>query len=212
MLWHIHVEVAGPGRGRKHRVDVLNRAAVVFISACWESYVEDVATEAFDFMLAEVDTPDAIPAKVRTLASRELRDAKDERRLWELAGTGWRKIMADHRDAVVRAWLRDFNTPKAKQVSDLFCGLIGLPDVTAAWTWQAMNAEQARIKLDEYMMIRGNIAHRTKHDETVYKSWGKDFLLHVSKLVERTDDAVQAHLQGLSGKCPWTLSNARDVS
>jgi hypothetical protein len=50
MLWHIHAEVAGRGKGRKRRADVLNRAAVVFISACWESYVEDAAREAFDYL------------------------------------------------------------------------------------------------------------------------------------------------------------------
>ena len=48
-LWLIHQEVAGQGAGRKHGVDVLNRAAMVFITACWESYVKTYALKHLTF-------------------------------------------------------------------------------------------------------------------------------------------------------------------
>ena len=56
-LWEIHEEVAGPGRGRKHGVEVLNRAALVFISASWEAYVEDLAIEAHAILLPSGQLP-----------------------------------------------------------------------------------------------------------------------------------------------------------
>jgi hypothetical protein len=47
---------------KKHgRFEVLHRAANVFIAASWESYVEDVAAEAFDFLLGNATTPDVFP-------------------------------------------------------------------------------------------------------------------------------------------------------
>lgn len=198
MLWHIHAEVAGSGKGRRHRADVLNRAAVVFISACWESYVEDVAREAFDSMLEHTSTPTAFPSKVRALAAKQLRESKDERRIWELAGDGWKKVLMDHRDLVLDRWLRDFNTPKAEQVKGLFAGLLNLRDITTNWVWSGMSAEQACAKLNDYIAIRGNIAHRTKHNGVVYKKAGKDFMLHVVKLVDKTDEALAAHVQALA--------------
>lgn len=203
MLWHIHAEVAGRGKGRKHRADVLNRAAVVFISACWESYVEDAAKEAFDCLLRYSTTPDVVPSRVRTLASRELRESRDERKIWELAGSGWKTVLADHRDDVLENWLKNFNTPKSTQVSELFAELLNLRDVTTSWTWPDMSAEQARTKLDEYVVIRGNIAHRTKHSEVVYKNAGKEFMSHVVKLVEKTDEALGTHLQTLTNTPLW---------
>ena len=203
MLWHIHAEVAGSGKRRQQRVDVLNRAAMVFISACWESYVEDVATEAFNYLLLNAASPDAFPPKVRTVASRELRESKDERRIWELAGDGWRRVIEAHGDAVREKWLKDFNTPKSRQVTELFQGLLDMPDITANWTVHSMSADQAAAKLDEYMTIRGNIAHRIKHDETVYKNWGKDFLSHVVLLVNKSDIAIGSHLHTLTGAPPW---------
>ena len=126
MLWHIHAEVAGSGKGRKHRADVLNRAVIIFISACWESYVEDSAREAFDYLLQFANTPEVVPARIRTLAARELRESKDERRIWELAGYGWKKVLSDHRDVVLEKRLRAFNTPKSIQVSQLYSELLDL--------------------------------------------------------------------------------------
>ncbi|HEX2740939.1 MAG TPA: HEPN domain-containing protein [Rubrobacter sp.] len=197
MLWQIHAEVARRGKGRRHRADVLNRAAIVFIAACWESYVEDAAREAFNYLLERTSTPDVFPQKVKTLAAKHLREAKDERRIWELAGSGWRNVLIDHRDLILSRWLRDFNTPKSEQVRTLFAEMLNLRDVTSCWVWSDMTSEQACAKLNDYISIRGNIAHRTKHDEVVHKNMGKDFLSHVVKLVEKTDKALAAHVQTL---------------
>jgi hypothetical protein len=131
ILWHIHAEVAGLGKGRRHRADVLNRTAIVFISACWESYIEDVCMESFDFLLCNVEDPNMIPSKVKTIAAHKLRNDKDERRIWELAGLGWKNILSNHRDAAREVWLKDFNTPKSRQVRALFSDLLGIADITS---------------------------------------------------------------------------------
>lgn len=202
-LWEIHTAVAGGGAGRKHQVEVLNRAAIVFITACWEAYVEDAATEAFDFLLAEAVNATQVPAKVRTLASKELKEASDTKRVWELADAGWRVVLARHRQSVIDKWVASLNTPKSRQVDELFEELIGLTSLHSKWSWQGMSADDAKKKLDEYITMRGQIAHRVKHDEEVYKAWGTDYLAHVERLVEKTDSAVAEHLNGLVGKRPW---------
>src|SRR2546422_11022276 len=92
-LWRILQTVAGEGVGRKHGVDVLNRAAIVFVTACWESFIEDLATEAFDFMLSKVLSADKIPAKVRDHATKPLFDQKDSRKVWDIADAGWRAVL-----------------------------------------------------------------------------------------------------------------------
>jgi hypothetical protein len=202
-LWTIHGEVAGAGVGRKHDVEVLNRAAIVFVTASWEAYVEDVATEAFDLLLANAPSADKIPAKVRTLASKELVDAPDKRRVWELADGGWRTVLQKHPDAAIAQWVQSLNTPRAEQVDQLFESLIGLTALHTRWSWQGMNANDAKGKLDRYITIRGQIAHRVSHDESVYKNWGTDYLAHVERLVEKTDEAVASFVLDTVGKAPW---------
>ena len=203
MLWHINAEVTGSGKGRRHKADVLNRTAIVFISACWESYVEDISMESFDFLLCNVEDPNLIPSKVKTIAARELRNAKDERRIWELAGSGWKSVLTNHKDAARDVWLKDFNTPKSKQVRTLFSDLLGIADITSDWSWLDMTAETASTELDRFISIRGNIAHRVKHEETVHKNWAKGFLAHVTKLVDKTDESLHHHLLSLTATSPW---------
>ncbi len=203
VLWHIHADATRSGKSKNSRTDVLNRATIIFISACWESYIEDVAVEGFDFLLENAASPDSFPAKVRTLASKELREAKDERRVWALAGAGWQQVLRSHRDCVIARWLQDFNTPKSSQVSELFANLLDYRDITAAWSWPGMTTEEARRALDHYMTIRGNIAHRTKHSDAVHKTWSKRFFGHVLRLADRTDEALTDHLRQLTGITPW---------
>lgn len=203
-LRKIHGDVAGEGPGRKHDVEVLNRAAIVFITACWEAYVEDVAMEAFDFLLAEAPSADKVPAKVRALSVGDMVEAKDNRvRVWDLADAGWKQVLQAHRGDTKRRWVESLNTPKKQQVDDLFESLLGLRSIHHAWTWQNMKAEDAADKLDHYITVRGQIAHRVKHDENVYKDWGTDYLQHVIRLVEKTDEAVRAHVESAVGKSPW---------
>ena len=40
-LLEIHWELTGGQPGRRHGVEVLNKSAIVLITACWESLVED---------------------------------------------------------------------------------------------------------------------------------------------------------------------------
>jgi len=96
-LWTIHQEVAGQGAGRKYGVEVLNRAAIVFITACWESYIEDLAAESFEFLLANAPDAIAIPAKVRAFSSKTILEQKDATKLWAIADSGWRTVLGNHK-------------------------------------------------------------------------------------------------------------------
>jgi hypothetical protein len=202
-LWAIHQRAAGEGPGRKHGVEVLNKAAIVFITACWESYVEDVCLEAFDFILTNATSHDCFPARVRTLASKAIREDLDETKVWLLAGEGWKQILVAHKEVVKAEWLDKLNTPKTAQVNGLFKKMLGLSDLSGSWSWQGMSSQDASSKLDDYIIVRGNIAHRVSHDETVYKDWGTDYLAHVVRLVNATDQAVSSHVASLTGSIPW---------
>lgn len=202
-LWRIHEEVSGAGAGRKHGVDVINRSAIVFITACWESFVEDLATEAFEFMLANSPTAEKIPGKVKDLATKPFFEQQNTQKIWEIADSGWRKVLQTHQDTTLKEWLGTFHTPKSPNIKTLYKELLGLNDISQSWHWHGMSVENAATKLDSYVTIRGNIAHRTEHDETVYKDWITDYLGHVERLVEKSEVAVHTHLQAITGKSAW---------
>lgn len=202
-LWIIHEDYAGEGRGRKRGVEVLNRSAIIFVTACWESYIEDLAVEAFDFLLLNAKDSTAIPNKVKGLAVKGLREDKNLLSVWEIADSGWRDVVLRHKAEVHKAWLEKFNTPKTAQVNGLYENMIGLSQLSSHWRWKKMTAANAETALDEFITIRGNIAHRIRDAEPVAKNTGTRYLNHVSQIVERCESAVSAHLAQLTGVAPW---------
>jgi hypothetical protein len=197
-LLEIHQDVGGSGPGRKHGLEVLNKSAIVFVTAAWEAYVEDVASEAFELLLNGDTAPNDWPGKVRGLVSRTLRDSKDDLALWNLAGTGWKDVLRDHRTAIYERWVGKLDTPKAQKVTELFSDLLGLTSIRSSWSWQGMSPEKAAAKLDAYITVRGAIAHRTKFDDAIGKGWVRDYLAHVERLVDATDAAVRAHVKKIT--------------
>ncbi len=129
----IHEEISGTRPGRRHDIVVLNKSGVVLLVACWEAYVEDLATSAFDTMLAAATTHSVFPSKVLTAASREVRSSNDERRVWELAGTGWQVILQAHRDKILKRFAGALNTPKPEQIDALFEDLLGITRLSDCW-------------------------------------------------------------------------------
>ncbi len=53
-LVEIHVKMGGKGVGRRDRLDVLNRSAIVLLSACWEFYIENLAGQSFEIIMTSV--------------------------------------------------------------------------------------------------------------------------------------------------------------
>ena len=202
-LWNIHQEVAGQGPGRKYGVEVLNRAAIVFITACWESYIEDLAAESFDFLLTNATTSASIPAKVKAFATKAILDQKDPKKLWDIADSGWRVLLNTHKATTIRHWLGDFNTPKTAQVNGLYLELLGIKKLSTSWSWPGINAASVETKLDDFIQLRGDIAHRLKPANTVKKWKGTNYLAHVSSIVDRCELALSNHLQAQTGIVPW---------
>ena len=90
-LVDIHGRLTGSKRGRRHDVDVLNSSGVVLLVACWESFVEQVAVSAFDFILDNGKDPSVFPAKVLALAGSAAPVGQGRTTHLELAGDGWRQ-------------------------------------------------------------------------------------------------------------------------
>lgn len=202
-LWVIHEGFAGAGAGRKRDVEVLNRTAMVFITACWESYVEDIAKESFEFMLNSVSQANDIPVKVRNFATKPIFDQKDSTKVWAIADKGWQALLIAHKEEALKKWLGNFNTPKCAQVEALFEELLGIKDISSGWHWQRMQNQRAKDKLDEYVTIRGNIAHRTAHKSAVYKRWGTGYLKHIENIISCMERDIFDHLHAVTGKKPW---------
>ena len=153
-------------------------------------------------MLANATSPDSFPRKVLTLASRELREADDARRVWELADTGWRRVLERHRVDILKRYTGKLNTPRARQVDELFADLLGLALVSGSWHSEGVTNAKLKQSLEDLVTLRGEIAHRVQASRAVLK---RD-VSNASKLVERlavcSSNTVRTFLMTRASQCP----------
>ncbi len=202
-LLDIHTTLTGSGAGRRHNVAVLNKSAVILLVACWEACMEDLVTAAFDIILKNAKDHTVIPSKVRTQASISLRESQDASQVWELAGDGWRVVVRNYRAEILDRYAGKLNTPRPKQIEDMFASMIGLNNLSSCWTWHGMTPEKARERLDGLVTLRGAIAHRVTTVQTVHKAVVTDYSLFVRRLAALTHNHVLRFVAKQIGFEPW---------
>jgi RiboL-PSP-HEPN len=202
-LLEIHEQVGGATPGRKHNLEVLNKSGIVLLVACWEAFIEDLASAAFDVMLAHATDHTIFPADVLTLASSDLKSSLDSREVWKLAGTGWRVVLQAHKAELFKEYVGKLNTPKPKQIDVLFSRLIGMPSVSHGWSWRGMSSSAAISKWDRLVELRGSIAHRVAAAESVHKSTVADHIEFIFRLSVQSSNRTRSFLYARTKERPW---------
>lgn len=198
-LFTIHEEITGDGPGGKYDVEVLNKSAFVFITAYWQAYIEDVCREFSHFLLSTSNDHKKFPQKGRLLATKKLLENKDERKVWDLAGNGWKNIMSLY----VTNALSSFHTPSPTKVDKLFENLFSVPSLSSSWKWTGMSSVKATSKLSEFIDIRHDIAHGQKIPKSITKKNAEVYLNLVETIVQKTDKSLRGYGKTLINKYPW---------
>lgn len=202
-LLEIHSDIGGTDKGRRWGIDILNKSAVVFVAAAWEAFVEDVATQAIDHIIAEAEEHHTVPLLVRKAVAKGLETHSNELEVWRLAGNGWRNVVLRYRDDVIRDEISTFNTPKPHNVNALFKKLIGIENISTNWSWPGMSHTSACTKLRKFIETRGAIAHRGELPQTVTKAYVERHRTFVNRLAVRTSNVVREEIRATVGTFPW---------
>jgi len=187
--------------GGPQKIEILNKSAIVLASTCWEAFIEDLASNAFDFMLSHADTPQMLPKAVLAAASSMLRAEKDERKIWDLAGDGWKVVLKTHSNSMISC----LNTPSHKNIDGLFETLLGLKKLSTHWQWQGVTNRRALQRLDQLISTRGDIAHRLNHEHYITKQDVLDAMKLVLNISVISSNAIRAHLIKSVGTEPWMV-------
>ncbi len=197
-LLEIHKDVAGDARGRKWGVEVLNKSGIILVCAFWEAYIEDVATEGLDALI-NIPDPSKLPLDLKKQIAKGIKSSPNDLSPWDLAGTNWKNSLSSNLASAKQKLIGNWNTPKSHNVRDLFATGLGIPDVTASWTRKWLSADSAKKKLDKFVVLRGEIAHRGKALAKVSKWEPYKFLKHAEELAGLTDDCVNRHVLSVTG-------------
>jgi hypothetical protein len=202
-LLEIHGSLGGPAKGRRFKLEVLNKSAIVLITAIWEAYCEDLVAEAVRHIVQYARTGDALPLELRKKIAKELKGIPHELEIWKLADRGWKKVVTSRLASQMEERNRKLNTPKAQHIAELFSTALGLEDITRRWYWKRMSVGQAKAKLDKYIELRGAIAHRGKAAASCTKANVTQYLAHVKRLVGLTGGGVNGHVKKVTGRSLW---------
>ena len=196
-LLQLHTMIGGKGKGRKHGLEVLNKAAIVLITAFWEAYCEDLAAEGLQHLLKHSASAKKLPNQLLKQLAKEIKGAAHELEMWELAGDGWKTYLGQRMQSLTDERNRKLNTPKTGQIDELFKTALGIANISKHWSWKG--ARRAKENLDDFVELRGSIAHRGKSSESVWKNQVTNYIDLVGRLAEKTDEAVNLFVSKQTG-------------
>lgn len=203
-LLDLHTLVGGTAKGRRHKLEVLNKSAIVLITAFWEAYCEDVAAEGLAHIVKHAKTADDLPIELRRQIAKDIKKNPNEIEVWKVADQGWRQYISDRFTELKDQRDRRLNTPKTTNINDLFRSAVGIETISNNWRWaRKMTAKRAGEKLDKFVELRGSIAHRGQSSTSVKKAQVVDYFEFVKSLAGRTGGAVNAHVKRITGKPLW---------
>lgn len=202
-LLEIHADVGGDAKGRRFGLEVLNKSAIVLITAVWEAYCEDIAAEALEHLIDHTPSASALPKELKKRIASDIKGGLNDIAMWNLADDGWKSLVAARLGAITAERNRRLNTPKSNQIDELFATAIGLVAVSDAWSWKNMSTTKAKTKLDNYVELRGAIAHRGAAATAVSKFQVEDYFSHVKRLASKTGGRVKTHVRNVTGKSLW---------
>jgi hypothetical protein len=81
--------------------------------------------------------------------------------------------------------------------------VLGFDDLPSHWQRSYLANDKAIKRLDDFIKLRGEIAHRGKAADTVKKVTVLDAFGHVKELVDLTNGATFAYLFKVTGKNPY---------
>lgn len=182
-LQSLHSTVGGNSKGRRWNVECLNKASLVLICGAWEAYLEDLCEECANFLLLH-GAYGGLSAQANGLRINYLATNPGATQVQILLHLG------------DNLWVENkFNTPKSAKVMSLFDRVLAIPDVTTTWRWKKSSITQTCSRLDRYVRLRGEIAHRSSAPSYVRKPVVSAFSELVMTLSDKLDATVKSHVE-----------------
>jgi len=135
--------------------------------------------------------------------AKELKADLNELAVWQLADSGWKAVLQSRLTQMNQTRARNLNTPKSENLKVLFSEALGIEDISKTWNWEGMSSLQAAKKLDDFVRLRGEIAHRGAGQQSVTRFQVDAFLNHVKRLVGKTGKQVNKYVKDATGQAMW---------
>ena len=148
--------------GNRRGIGVLKRATIVMAVTCWETYIEDMLNEEFQYRLQMAKYPRDVQSAFNAAANKWLQSrsryaVKYIKYMEEWTGDAWKRIVLKH----FKNTIQNLSSPSSKKVRKLSKTYLNM-DVTSFWHWLGVSQKEACKKLDALIVRRGDLVHRAR--------------------------------------------------
>jgi hypothetical protein len=186
-------------RGHNDKILQITKTAIIFITASFEHFVETLAEDAFQFLLQHSKEPADIPERIRNLVAARYAKEAAPQFVWRFAGDGWRTVLQQYQDEVVRKHIGSFSNPTIDNIDALFAELIGLKHVSRRWSYKPGRYQAVRI-YQQFLQDRHAIVHRNQDPKAPSIFYARRYLELVETIARQTIAAVDEHLGKLTAR------------
>ena len=186
-----HDDLNHSGRGRRG-LGHITCSAVVMLCAAWELYLEELIIESVEYLNLKNDLPSQLPLDVRKTLAKYVKNHDHNLKVLDIAGEGWKYCLLEHSKSEVEK----LNSPKKSPVNQLFNKFLGIRKISDCWNYS---------DIDEFVKIRGSIAHKGSHADYVNIITLKTYLIEICNTALETDNYVAEYLKSntASGSMSW---------
>ena len=176
------------------------RPVPLLLASAWEVYAIRSAQEAAVFLGHFTEEPESLPKGLKLKISKGLKEDKHELSVWELAGEGWKKHIADR----AKVENRRLRSGKPDHVDEHIEYAIGLAKVSSHWRSPRGPKVSAKKQLLEYIQRRDKIIHQGDIHLSREECWS--FYGLVEETAIRTAHAIDKHIHELTGVRYYSMS------
>jgi len=195
-LRQAHGVLHNGAQGRKG-LGHITRSGVVMLCAAWEHYCEALIRESAVYLCGQLNGPMELPKDVQKEISKAVKESSHELRPLHLSGDGWKQVYQDHANALLNA----LHTPKSGKLNDHFRRLTGITKISSSWS-------QGENTLDDFVSVRGDIAHQGRHANYVTIANLDSYRDQIRLYAVETDNAISDYLKVATAKNykPWNIT------
>ena len=179
------------------------RSGLVYLCSVWEAFVEDAAETAVAFLVENAGTHNDVPLSLRREVAKQLESEKHDLAVWGLARDGWRDILKERFETVVRRNTNRLNAPKTENVKNFFFTALGHETIVDEWSWSHFSNNHVCTWLDRFVDARGAIAHGREPNFEIGAFALDFFYVLVLELGQITHNSVRNFLLKLLDKEVW---------
>ena len=184
--------------------EVLNKSAIVLLTAFWESYCEDIASEGLEHIVQNSSSSADLPTSLKKQIATEIKNAPNELEVWKISDQGWKIYLKGRLSDYREKRNRRLNTPKTAVVDELFRTTLGINNMSQTWNLsEDLSVRESITRLDKMVELRGAIAHRGTSHETVTRAHVESYLVFIAKLAARTGRTVNRHVKKITKSPLW---------